>query len=205
MIAEKVLGSKSKIYILRIFHNHPTREFCLEDLRKILKRSTGTIHPPLSELADLGILNARRAGRTTLYTLNRSNPFVISVRKVFRTEKDFMRRAAEEFVRKISKDGIISVILFGSVARGESVTGSDIDLLVIYSKNRKIVEENVSSTAEDYSKKGVYISPVYYSRREIADMARKYNSFVIRVQDEGRVLHGIPIGRILHGKERKQN
>ncbi len=203
MIVEKVLGSKSKISILRIFHGHPKKEFCLEDMRKILKRSTGTIHPPLSELSDSGILNARRIGRTTLYKLNEDHPFVIAFRNIFRTENDFMRKAAKDFVKKMPKEGIISVILFGSVARDESVAGSDVDLLVIYSKKRKNVEDSVSRIAEDYLKNGIHISPVFYSRTEIVNMERKYNSFLIRVQDEGNVLYGIPIRSILHGKKRE--
>ena len=49
---EKILGSKSKMELLRVFYRFPKREFCLGDLVKILKRSTGTIYPSLSGLVD---------------------------------------------------------------------------------------------------------------------------------------------------------
>jgi uncharacterized protein len=43
------------------------------------------------------------------------------------------REAVEEFVKRVEKnyqDQVESIILFGSVARGEAREGSDIDILV---------------------------------------------------------------------------
>jgi predicted nucleotidyltransferase len=50
---------------------------------------------------------------------------------------------AIKFVNKIkNKQNILSIVLFGSVARREEEKGSDIDLAVIYDKkNQKIIEE----------------------------------------------------------------
>jgi predicted nucleotidyltransferase len=59
---------------------------------------------------------------------------------------------ALEFVRKVKErkpEGVLSLILFGSVARGEGTRESDIDIAVIYSEKDPGIVKMVDSLAEE--------------------------------------------------------
>lgn len=197
-LVEKVFGSKSKLKLLRVFYDNPKREFCLDDLRRILKCSVGTIYPSLSTLADLRVIIARKAGRSTFYKLNFKNPIVKKMVEIFDSEAQFLINMAKEFVERIDKNQIISVILFGSVIRGEATERSDIDLLIVYDKDRETVEKNVSELSDKFLEKDIIVSPIFLSKEEVLDMIKKYNSFVLRIQEEGKVVFGKSLKEIEH-------
>lgn len=193
---ETILGSKSKIKLLRVFYRFPQREFCLGDLVKILGCSTGTIYPSLSDLVDSRIILSRKMGRSTLYRLNAGNPLVKKITEIFETEGNLLLETAREFVKEIDKKGIVSVVLFGSVATGKAAGRSDIDLLIVFGKDRKDVEKKTDVLVSEYLGKDIYISPVLYSKKEVKDMMKRYNSFITRVQEEGILLFGTSLKKL---------
>ncbi len=194
MLIENVLGSKSKIKILRVFYDSPDREFCLDDLIRIMKRSPGTIYPSLSDLARLRVILSRKAGRSTLYKLNSRNPIVKKIVEIFSAEEDSLLDAARDFAKNVDKTDIVSITLFGSVARGEATERSDVDVLVIYDKNPDAVRKNVNKLIDEYLERDINIVPVFYSKREVKKMRKEYNSFILGIEDEGRVLFGKSLG-----------
>jgi predicted nucleotidyltransferase len=199
MLVEKVLGSKSKINLLKLFYDFPRREFCLDDLSRNLKCSTGTIYPALTDLVSLRVILAIKAGRSTFYRLNYKNPLIKKLIEIFDAERQFLMQIARNFTKKLDKTNITSVIIFGSVARGEATTMSDIDLLIIFEKNHKIVEKKVSKLTDKYLEQDVNISPIFFSKKEIKKMIKRYDSFALRVQEEGKVLFGKSLKEIENG------
>ena len=75
------------------------------------------------------------------------------------------RLAVEEFVKRLRtalSTNIVDLRLFGSEARGEATSGSDIDVLVVVQPdaNRVPFEDRVIDIAFDVNLEfGVYISP----------------------------------------------
>ena len=190
MLVERIFGSKAKLSLFRAFYNFPKREFSLGELQKILNRSTGTIYPPLEELMKLRVVLARKAGRSMLYKLNYQNKLVQKMGEIFRTERDLFRSAANQFSKQLNKRRIISIILFGSVARNEAVESSDIDVLIIYKVSLQSVKQQVDKLANYFLEQDIIISPLFYSKKEIQKMQQEFNSFIIRVEEEGKVLYG---------------
>ena len=81
---------------------------------------------------------------------------------------DDERRAATEFVDKLHQqfDGqVVSVLLFGSRARGEAEPDSDMDLLVVMSDASPQVRKAVRYLAvEVWLEHGIYLSTRVWSR-----------------------------------------
>jgi predicted nucleotidyltransferase len=190
MMLEKALSSKTGIRLLKIFHRFPGRVFSLSDITKITGQSTGAVYPALARLVDAGLIKSSRMGKSTTYRLNTDNLLSRKVMEIFTAESAILRKAAEEFAAKMPKKGVISIILFGSVARGEPNEKSDVDLLIVYKESRLSVERSANIIAEESLKSDVYISLVFYSQGEIKDMALKYNSFITRIENEGIPLYG---------------
>lgn len=190
MMLEKALSSKTRIRLLKIFHRFPGRVFSLSDITKITGQSTGAVYPALSGLVEAGLIKSSKVGKTATYRLNSENPLSRKIMEIFTAENETHRKAAAGFVSSVPKKGVVSVILFGSVARGEPGEKSDIDLLIAYRGKRPVVEENVNALVGRYLESDVVVSPVFYSEREIRDMALRYNSFITKIENEGIVLYG---------------
>ena len=190
MMLEKALSSKTKIRVLKVFHRFPGRVLTLSDIADITDKSNGALQPALSELVDAGLLKATKVGKAVTYRLNSDNPFSKKVMEIFAVESEILRTVAKEFATLMPKRGVISIILFGSVARGESTEKSDIDLLIVYRGKRSYVEKNTNVLAGKYLEQDILVSPVMYSEDDVRDMAKQYNSFVSRIEDEGIVLYG---------------
>jgi len=99
------------------------------------------------------------------------------------------REAVNEFVRRVLeryKDKIDSIILFGSVARGEAREDSDIDILVVGDVS---LEELVEVSFPILLEYGEFISAKNMEKDRFDFSAKEGHSFVRNVLREGVVLY----------------
>lgn len=105
------------------------------------------------------------------------------------------RRAVDEYVKRVAaheKDNLLKIILFGSVARGETDKNSDIDLLVVL-KERSLedIEEICGISAGvkwdmDFDE-NAYIQPLPLSEKETQGL--EFYGLMNNVNREGIVLY----------------
>ena len=87
-----------------------------------------TVQRALHVLVQLGIVTSTKAGSAYLYVLNEDHIAVEPLRQL---------ASPLELVRRViagtldSRDAVTAVVVFGSVARGDSTHTSDVDLLVL--------------------------------------------------------------------------
>jgi uncharacterized protein (UPF0332 family)/predicted nucleotidyltransferase len=107
------------------------------------------------------------------------------------------RRAVEEFKRRLLAElpgQVKDIILFGSKARGDAHSGSDIDLLVIVDRRTPEVDDIISEiTADALLEQRIDISALDFTTDQIAELAAIGTPFIRNVADEGIVLKGGPI------------
>jgi len=101
---------------------------------------------------------------------------------------------AKEFADRILsrfKDRIEKIILFGSVARGESGTNSDIDVLVVTRQKDIGTMKEICGVAYDISiRHFTDISPKIYSHDEIMRSLRVMTPFIEEILNDEVPLHG---------------
>jgi len=78
-------------------------------------------------------------------------PLLQQLRALFASEADREAAAVRALVKGVP--GVVSVILFGSEARGEARPGSDTDLLIVVEKNGRRVEAAIRGNALHLAKK----------------------------------------------------
>ncbi len=106
-----------------------------------------------------------------------------------------MNRAkiAEEFfedLKKLEGDNISLASLYGSVAEGTDNEDSDIDILIVVSKNKKDADNRAHGLVVKYLKgSGELISPIILSESEF-QRNRALGTPYIKNVLAGRLLHG---------------
>lgn len=94
---------------------------------------TGTpanVRLSLLRLVDIGLVISVPAPHATMYSANRSHILWSAVEVAMNARQELNRRIAA-FADASAPEGV-TVALYGSVARGDSTTKSDVDLLVVF-------------------------------------------------------------------------
>ncbi len=142
--------------ILEIFGSNP-RERYLSEIANETGISVERAHTYLREMSGKGYLLESKRGNMVFYKPNFDNELFVKELEFIELRKkyEFMGRNViigklmNEFTDRLQENiGELSgVFLFGSVARGEHIEESDIDVLVVVSKKNEKVEKLILETA----------------------------------------------------------
>ena len=160
--------------LLEFFLENPTGKFYESEAREKAGVSLGAANKHLKELASRGILLLERKGRMNFLQLNRENQLVKQLKIARSLSLPFINE-----LREAGKRLGIKIYIYGSVARGEDVEDSDVDVLLIGNANRAAIEKIIS---EIRKKTGKIIKISLYTRREWAGMKRGDPAFYESVE-----------------------
>ncbi len=100
-----------------------------EVARLVRTGSQPSVNASLRRLSEEGLVRAREAGRAYLYTLNREHLAAPAVELLADVRAEFERRLRDEIgTWQIAP---VHLSIFGSAARGDGDTASDIDVFVV--------------------------------------------------------------------------
>lgn len=174
--------------------------------REIAKRaglSAPAAMNSLTHLESLKIVNRQIGGRDHIFTLNFSNYFVkVILLPLLDAESKFYHSIVKEIKKTLSKN-VVSVFLYGSVARKEESIQSDFDICIIYSglKDKKIVEEKVNVCRDQlHNNYGISLAPFYISSKEFQLRVKLKKPPVNEILKEGILLFGQSIKELLNDK-----
>jgi predicted nucleotidyltransferase len=105
------------------------RPWYLSDLARRLRRTPSTLQRPLESLVDAGILTRSVDGNRVYYAPNAACPFLPELRGLLRKTiglADVLRDGLAPFAKRLR-----AAFVYGSVARGEEIPGSDVDLFLL--------------------------------------------------------------------------
>ncbi|USH00474.1 nucleotidyltransferase domain-containing protein [Thermococcus argininiproducens] len=114
--------------VLEYFLLHPTCEIHLKELARALKISSGSAKLYCDLFESEGILLSRRKGNLRLFRLNNDDFAVKEIKKTY-----YLLLLKEKGIQNICKN-CSSLAIYGSFASGEFDEKSDLDILVIGSK-----------------------------------------------------------------------
>ena len=164
-------GTKRKI--LALFFLNPDQEYYFSEVVRLTGTRQGVIQRELKSLTDAEILTWEKRGRQKFYAVNRKHPIFQDLRNIiFKTYGVIgkIREALEPLGEKINV-----AFVYGSFARGEEVSGSDLDLFVIGATG---LDEIVSSLSAVEQAIGREINPTLFSATEFKNKWAKKNHFL---------------------------
>lgn len=190
---DDILSSRAKIAVLRAV--------CGSGVplsgREIARRAhidPGHASRVLRELTASGVLLSRDMGGVCAYELDHlDSPLTQRVRDLFAGERERYSEAIDEL--KTPGPGVLSVVLFGSEARGEAKPGSDTDLLIVVERKTEQVEAMVSEACLRIAER--HVLALSWHIADLADLQRwekTSNPFWRAVLTEGVRLTGQSLG-----------
>jgi len=129
---EEILSTRSDVRILRTLFRYPTKEFNENELARVSKVGQKTVNRAMPKYVSHGVVSVRTIGRANVYTLNSKHYVAEQLKSLFKAEEGAkleLKRMLKETFR--ADKTVISLAIFGSIAKGREGPTSDIDVFIL--------------------------------------------------------------------------
>lgn len=203
---DRVLNSEYKVRILR-FLCRKGGEWVGRRLAAELAMNPVTTHRALRELHQATVLDFRKVGSHFLYSLRDDHCLVREIlRPLFEREAHAQERLLDMLKRAFRtklRSSVVSVAIYGSLARGQERPTSDIDLLVLVrsTQAKRDVHDALGRVGETAMRTfgnplTLYVNTVHEAQRK----ARRGLPVFKNILREHHLLWGRPLHEVLHGR-----
>jgi predicted nucleotidyltransferase len=127
------ISSNNQLKVLSFLAKFSDKEFHEREIARRIDISYGSANRVLNELFNEGILVRRRVGKMLFYSFNSRDP-------IFKTFKIVVSIALIRPLIKKLKGVASEIVLYGSCARGEDTSRSDVDLFVVSEDRERILQ-----------------------------------------------------------------
>lgn len=200
---DEVLGSTTKVRILRALMplTAPVSGHEARTLAGV--RSQSGVRVALNDLTELGILEREDTRRIRLFRINRRHDLAEPLAALFRAESSrvgALRQALQDVLEAGAvQEHTLSIILFGSNARGEARPTSDLDLLVATRAEpadhvRDVLMDAIPEIERRF---GLRISPLLLSKERVQERYRDGDPLMQNIHADGRTLYGTDFQEIV--------
>ena len=169
--------------MLAVLFGNVGRSFYANEIIRLAASGTGAVQRELASLTDAGLVLVTRVGNQKHFQANANAPVFACLRDlVLKTSglADVLRSA----LAAVAPD-IRAVFVYGSVARHEDRTGSDIDLMVV---SDGLAYADLFAALEEAARRlGRPVNPTLYSNAEFAERVGRRNAFITRVLAQPRL------------------
>lgn len=172
-----LLGNRLRKRVLGYVFTHKGEKYYVRELAAMIGEDPGNLSRELRRLETEGIFVSSIKGREKFYSLDPKYPLFEEVgRIVFKTEgvEGSLRKLLEGFV------GVKTAFIYGSYAKGEEKTGSDVDLAVIVAEDFD-EDKFVASVRSLERKLSREINYTAYRESEFAEKRKEKGSFVAAI------------------------
>ena len=185
---------KLELKIVGLLAKNAERKFTINEIAKALKEYYSFVHRTVNKLAKDDVITKEMAGKSHLCSLNLRNEKTIALvnlseiekKNEFYSSEKWLKVVLEDFVRSAeSTANPISIVLFGSYAKGMATKGSDIDILLI-SKTKSGIEK---VTKEVYAKYGKEINAILMTSEDFKK--QKDKALIREIAKDHYVLYGV--------------
>jgi len=199
-IIAKILGDPVRIRVYKILILRPQGASGRE-LGRLAGTSPFKIHQILKALVAQSVLRETITGRVHLYRLNEEHRLVHDViRPLIRYEGDLLNRLGNE-IRNRFRPKPISVILYGSVARGEERPDSDLDVLLIDDDRRRGKRGRLEAGEALEAVERSFGNPLRLIRMTASEFkmkSRGKDPLIRNILKEGKAISGLTMTEILN-------
>ncbi len=169
--------------VLGLLFSQPNRSFYAKELIRLADAGSGGVQRELRRLSESGLITARSIGPQRHFQANPDSPIFDELRAI--VSKSFglvepLRAALSEIRGRIQ-----AAFIYGSVAKRQDTTSSDIDLMVV--SDKLSYGDLVASLLEVERALGRPINPTIFSADDFTRRRKKRDSFVRRLLAQPKI------------------
>ena len=198
---DTIFSQPTKVKLLRfLFETRP--EMTGRELARFAKISHMQVYRNLDDLKAHGIVTKKRVGGAHVFSLNEKNVLVKDVlNTLFQKEGKLLGDVLRAILREKAGD-MLSVVVFGSAAKGEERPASDVDIFIL-TKNESdsnLVNDFLSDAELRFHEQtGNRLAPIVMT---ITELKGKYktNKTLISGILSGKVISGKSLEEFINGR-----
>jgi len=177
-----LIHSKTKRKLLRQFLLNPESRFYVRELEKQLKEPINAVRRELSHLEKAGLLKVRREGNLKYYQVDQSCPIFPELKNILH-----LTLGVGESLKKALSDysSVKLAFIYGSVARNEEDSKSDVDLMVVGEVDEISMHRIISGLEEELRRE------INYTVMSMTEFKRKLKAgdpFIKRIIKEPKLV-----------------
>jgi predicted nucleotidyltransferase len=177
------LFSTTQQRVLGLIFGQPDRTYYATELIGLAGAGSGGVQRELARLEESGLVTVRRLGTQKHYQANPDSPLFSELVGIARKTTGLaepLRKALAPLASRIA-----AAFVYGSVAKRQDTSRSDIDLLIV---SDKISYADAFAVLEPLaSKLGRPVNPTVYSRQELRRRIKEGRSFTKRVLEQPKL------------------
>lgn len=198
---DRIFSQPTKVKLLR-FLVETRPEMTGRELSRFCKISHMQVYRNLDDLKAYGIVTKKRVGGAYVYSLNEKNVLVKDVLDtLFRKEGKLLDDVLKAILQ-VKAGNMLSVVVFGSAARGEERPTSDVDIFILArNENESNLIRDFLSNAElrFHEQTGNRLSPIVMSIAELKDKYKTNKTLISKILS-GKVISGKSPEEFIYGR-----
>lgn len=182
---DTLFGSKTRVKLLYLFLNNPSRAFYVREITRRVDEQINSVRRELANMLNIGVIKSDSVDNKLYYEVNQNYPHYQPLKQIFAGKNASAKTTAEvdnttqweKLTRKIN--GAKVVILSGGFVKGSR---SKIDVLIVGSPLKTQVKKFVKDLEEDEHR------PLHYT-------VIPYDDFYYRMSIKDRFIFEVLDGR----------
>jgi predicted nucleotidyltransferase len=175
-VLSSLLFGEYRRRVLGLLLLNPDATYHVRELARLTGTSAGTLHKELTKLTQGGVLRRQEVGNQVRYSANRDCPIFDELASILRKTSGLVDVLASA-LGSVEKN-IVLAFVFGSVARGEQQSNSDVDVMLVGSLGFADAVQALHPVQATLQRE---VNPVVYSVDEFRQRAAGDDSFVREV------------------------
>lgn len=198
MQLEKILGTKNNVKIIRYLIRHKDWEFNITELAKDTGLNKGVLSRLVKKLEKENVIKIKRKGKILLFTINRDH-FIMKnlIMPLFQKEDSLIFDYINKELKKVIDKNIVSLILYGSFASGTAKLTSDIDVMVIVTKENVLLNKKLESIKEQFLNEDLLLRIDIITLTEFKKAYKQKEPLIKSIIENHKIIYGRGIKEIL--------
>lgn len=177
------LFGKTRRAVLALLFTSPDRSFYLNEIVREVSLGVGTVQRELRALTHAGLIRRTTRGNQVFFRSNQESPVFAELKAL--VEKTMGAPAALRALLEPLAKRIEAAFIYGSLARGDAVGESDVDLLVVGDVPALELAASVREAEEKLRRE---VNPVVFPPEEFRERIRSGDHFLTTVMREPKIL-----------------
>lgn len=175
---KRLVISRTRVKLLKLFFLNREREFYLREIAKLTGGNLNSVRRELNNLVKIKIIEERKRGNQKLYKVNKNSPIHEELRKLILKTVGIGDTLRENLLKL---NNVVYALIYGSFATGEEVEESDIDLLIVGDLDEEKVIEVIRRLEYELTREIHYI---LWSTKEFEKRVKERNHLLLDIVEK---------------------